>query len=80
MENVTKPKQAVYEAAFLSVKQLSQALGCSKSNISVLIKKGTIPAVRLGSYPYVPVEWLQEQRQAAYASIGHAPEKQGAIQ
>jgi excisionase family DNA binding protein len=74
---MAKPKQAVYEAAFLSVKQLSQALGCSKAHISVQIRRGKIPAVRIGAYPYVPNEWLQQKRDEAYASIGQAPESQG---
>ncbi|GHU58251.1 hypothetical protein FACS189444_1630 [Spirochaetia bacterium] len=70
MENVTQTQAIVYAAAFLSVKQLAQALNCSKSNISVQIKAGKIPAVRIGSYPYIPADWLEKQRQAAYASIG----------
>ncbi|GHV78756.1 hypothetical protein AGMMS49944_05470 [Spirochaetia bacterium] len=48
-----QPKQTEYEPQFYSVKQTAQLLGCSKANVSVQIRKGTIPAVRIGAYPYV---------------------------
>ncbi|GHU97212.1 hypothetical protein FACS189483_02480 [Spirochaetia bacterium] len=50
--NPNQTQAIVYAAAFLSVKQLAQALNCSKSNISVQIKAGKIPAVRIGAYPH----------------------------
>jgi hypothetical protein len=53
MENVTQTKQAVYESQFYSVTQTAQVLGCSKANVSVQIRRGIIPAVRIGAYPYV---------------------------
>ncbi|GHU98498.1 hypothetical protein FACS189483_06600 [Spirochaetia bacterium] len=50
---VTKTRQASYEAQFYSVKQTAEILGCSKANISVQIRNGKIPHVRIGAYLYV---------------------------
>jgi hypothetical protein len=50
---VQQPKQTEYEPQFYSVKQTAEIIGCSKANVSVQIRKGIIPAVRIGCYPYV---------------------------
>jgi hypothetical protein len=49
----TQTRQASYEAQFYSVKQFSEIVGCSKSKTSVDIKRGIIPCVRIGAYPYI---------------------------
>jgi hypothetical protein len=53
MQNNTQTRQASYEAQFYSLKQTSELLGCSKANVSVQIKRGIIPCVRIGAYPYI---------------------------
>jgi hypothetical protein len=58
MENVTKSRQAAYEPQFYSVRQTAEILGCSKANVSVQIKRGVIPAVRIGAYPYIGKEFI----------------------
>jgi excisionase family DNA binding protein len=72
MQSDPTPKQAAYEPQFYSVKQTAELLGCSKANVSIQIKRGKIPAVRIGAYPYIPREWIDQQRQAAYASLNGA--------
>jgi hypothetical protein len=54
---------------YTEIFSLINLLGCSKANVSVQIKQGKIPAVRIGAYPYIPREWVDQQREAAYASL-----------
>jgi excisionase family DNA binding protein len=55
---------------FYGVKEIAVILGVSKATITNSIKAGRIPAIRVSKYPLIPRDWVDQQYQAAIASVG----------
>ena len=55
---------------FYGVKDIAIIMGMSKAAVSNSIKAGKIPAIRVSHYPLIPRSWVEQQQQAALASVG----------
>ncbi|GMO27393.1 MAG: hypothetical protein Ta2B_08080 [Termitinemataceae bacterium] len=55
--NVTE--QAV-QPQYYGVKDIASILGVSRATVSVAIKRGKIPCIRVSNYPLIPREWVEQ--------------------